>query len=174
MKVKEFRVVFSEQAIRARVAELGAEIQQIYGNEPLVMVCVLKGAFVFFADLVRHMTNNPELDFVRLASYGSSTESSTISFTKDIEIAIEGKHVLIVEDIIDTGHSMDFLLRQLAARGAKSLRLAVLIDKYERREVPVSADFVGFSMHEGFIVGYGLDYAEKYRELTAIYEIIPE
>lgn len=125
---------------------------------------------MFFADLVRHITVKPELDFVRLASYGNASESSrTVSFTKDVEITLEGKHVLIVEDIVDTGRSMDFLMKQLAARGAKSLRLAVLIDKTERREVAVTSDFIGFSLPEGFIVGYGLDYAEKYRELDGIY-----
>ena len=115
----------------------------------------------------------PELDFVRLASYGSAAQrSKTITFTRwTWKIALgRRKHVLIVEDIVDTGHSMDFLYRQFQARGARSLRLAVLVDKNERREVPVTSHFVGFALPSGFVVGYGLDYAESYRELPAIYE----
>lgn len=176
MKVKELKIVFSEEQIRRRVAELAAEIDALYGDEPLVAVCVLKGACIFFADLVRALKkSNIELDFVRLSSYGMEDASTrTITFKKDVDIALQGKHVLIVEDVIDTGHTMDFLLRQFAARGAKSLRLAALVDKYERREVDVATDFAGFALDTGFIVGYGLDYAERYRQLPAVYEIIPE
>ena len=175
MVIKGLKVVYSEEQIAARVAELASEINSLYKGEPLVVICVLKGAFMFFTDLVRHLDVKPELDFVRLASYGDKTHrGGSISFTKDVEIKLEGKHVLVVKDIVDTGHTMDFLFRQLAARGAKSLRLAVLVDKTERREVPIRADFVGFALPRGFILGYGLDYAEKYRELGAIYEAIVE
>lgn len=170
--LQNMHVVYDEAAIQKRVKELAAEIDALYGDEPLVIICVLKGAFMFFTDLVRHLTISPELDFVRLASYGDSTESNhTISFTKDVEISLTGKHVLLVEDIVDTGYTMDFLLRQLGARGARSLRLAVLVDKQERRKVPVLAHFVGFALPAGFIVGYGLDYAERFRALPAIYAI---
>lgn len=175
MTKETFTAVYSEEQIATRVAELATEINTLYAGQPLVVICVLKGAFMFFTDLVRHLTVEPELDFVRLASYGSKQERGEhISFTKDIEVSIEGKHVLVVEDIIDTGHTMDFLFRQLAARGSKSLRLATLIDKSERRAVPIRADFVGFHLPKGFIVGYGLDYAERYRELGGIYEMSPE
>ena len=150
MRITNLKPLISEEAIQTRVKEMAGEISTLYKDEPLVVVCVLKGAFMFFSDLVRHLTCKPELDFVRLAS--------------------EGKHVLIVEDIVDTGHSMDFLYRQFQARGARSLRLAVLVDKNERREVPVTSHFVGFALPSGFVVGYGLDYAESYRELPAIYE----
>ena len=153
--VEKLRVLYDADTIRARVRELAGQIDALYGNEPLVVVCVLKGAFLFFSDLVRELSISPELDFVRLASYGNGTESScSVAFTKDIELSIEGKHVLIVEDIIDSGRSM---------------HVAVLIDKRERREFPVRADFVGFALTSGFIVGYGLDYAEHYRALPAIY-----
>ena len=163
--------LISEQQIQDRISVLGKEISSVYKDEPLVVVCVLKGAFMFFSDLVKRLSNKPQLDFVRLSSYGEGTCSSkTIHFSKDVETQLSGKHVLIVEDIIDTGHSMDFLMRQFAARGALSLRIAVLLDKKERREVPISADFVGFTLPSGFVVGYGLDYAEYYRELPAIYE----
>lgn len=170
-ELKELKVVYSKEQIAARIAELGAEISKVYEGKELVVICVLKGGFMFFADLVRHITVKPELDFVRLASYGAKSESSrAVSFTKDVEISLKDKHVLIVEDIVDTGHSMKFLMDQLEARGAKSLRLAVLVNKTERREVAVKSDFIGFSLPSGFIVGYGLDYAEKYRELDGIYE----
>ncbi len=170
-ELKSLQVIFSKEQIAERIAELGAEISKVYEGQDLVVICVLKGGFMFFADLVRHITVKPELDFVRLASYGNSSESSrAVSFTKDVEISLKDKHVLIVEDIVDTGHSMKFLMEQLAARGAASLRLAVLVSKTERREVAVKSDFVGFSLSSGFIVGYGLDYAEKYRELDGIYE----
>ncbi len=176
MRIKELKIVFSEEQIRQRVAELAAEINTLYCDEELVIICVLKGGFMFFTDLVRALDlPDMEMDFVRLASYGKSAHSSrTVSFVKDVEISLAGKHVLIVEDIIDTGHTMEFLKRQLAARGAKSLRLAVMVDKQERREVPVTADFTGFALPGGFVVGYGLDYAERYRGLPAIYEVIPE
>lgn len=174
MRIVDLKPLITEEAIQQRVDEIAKEINELYAGEPLVVVCVLKGAFMFFSDLVKRLTGRPELDFVRLASYGGQTSSTTISFTKDVELHLEGKHVLIVEDIIDTGHSMDFLFRQLAARGARSLRLAVLVDKHERRIVPVTAHFVGFSVPGGFLVGYGLDCAEQYRELPALYEAVIE
>jgi len=176
MRVKELRQVYGEEQIQARVAEMAAEINALYNGEDLVVVCVLKGAFMFFGDLTRRLQGpQVEIDFVRLTSYGRSAASSgTVSFVKDLELSVAGRHVLVVEDIVDTGYSMEFLLRQFAAREAKSLRLAVLVDKQERREVPVHADFTGFALSGGFIVGYGLDYAERYRELPAIFEIIPE
>ena len=123
MRITNLKPLISEEAIQTRVKEMAGEISTLYKDEPLVVVCVLKGAFMFFSDLVRHLTCKPELDFVRLASYGSAAQrSKTITFTKDVEIPLEGKHVLIVEDIVDTGHSMDFLYRQFQARGARSLR----------------------------------------------------
>ena len=146
MRITNLKPLISEEAIQTRVKEMAGEISILYKDEPLVVVCVLKGAFMFFSDLVRHLTCKPELDFVRLASYGSAAQRSK------------------------TGHSMDFLYRQFQARGARSLRLAVLVDKNERREVPVTSHFVGFTLPSGFVVGYGLDYAESYRELPAIYE----
>lgn len=172
MRITGLKPLYTAEEIQARVAAVAESVNALYKDEPLVVICVLKGAFMFFSDLVKHLTCKPELDFVRLASYGQSSASTrTINFTKDVELPLEGKHVLIVEDVVDTGHSMDFLFRQLAARGARSLRLAVLVDKHERREVPVTAHFAGFTLPTGFIVGYGLDYAERYRELPAIYEV---
>lgn len=130
---------------------------------------------MFFSDLCRRITVSPEVDFVRLASYGKGTMSSrSISFTKDIEISVKDKHVILVDDVVDTGHTMAFLLRQMSARGALSIKVASLVDKKERREVDVDVDYVGFELSKGFIIGYGLDYAEKYRTLPVIYNMSEE
>lgn len=176
MNVKELKLVYSQERIQGRVAALGAEIDACYGDAPLLVVCVLKGASIFFADLVRALKKPAvELDFVRLSSYGTGAVSTrTITFSKDMELSPEGKHVLVVEDIVDTGHTMHFLLQQLSARRPLSVRVAALVDKYARRERHIVTDFAGFSLQDGFIVGYGLDYAEQYRNLPAVYEVIPE
>ena len=167
------RLVLPQREIEERVGSVAAEINAAYAGERLVVVCVLKGAFMFFSDLIKHLTMRVEVDFVRLASYGSGLETTkSVSLTKDIELSLAGKHVLVVEDVVDSGHTMEFLLCQLQARGAKSLRVAVLLTKSERREVSVPVDFVGFPEQTGFLVGYGLDYAEQYRELPAIYELV--
>lgn len=166
------QLIIDAEAIAKRVRELGAGISEHYGDEPLVMVCVLKGAFIFFADLVRAMNIEPEVDFVRLASYGAQTSrKERILFTKDMELPVQNKHVLVVDDIVDTGHSALYLLNVLRMRGAKSLRVCALIDKRERREVDVSVDFPGFVLSEGFVIGYGLDYAERFRHLPAVYTL---
>jgi hypoxanthine phosphoribosyltransferase len=163
----------SAEQIAGRVAELGRDVSASYeGDTPLVCICVLKGAFLFFSDLIRRIDREIEVDFVRLASYGTAVNrGEDIVFSKDLEISIEGKDVLVIEDIVDTGHSMDFLLHVLRRRNPKSLKICALIDKHERRERKVIVDFSGFKLSEGFIVGYGLDYAERYRELDGIYEL---
>lgn len=169
------RCVYSRETIDERVRHIGTEVNRLYEGKDLVVVCVLKGAFMFFSDLLKELTVRPKIDFVRLASYGSGMQSAgDVMLLKDVEISLEGKDVLIVEDVIDSGHTMDFLLQLFRVRGASSLRLAVLVDKKERREIDVQPDFVGFSLVKGFIVGYGLDYAERYRELPAIYEVVSE
>jgi hypoxanthine phosphoribosyltransferase len=169
----ELRELLSKEDIGKRVAELGREISDVYGSEPVVAVCVLKGAFIFFADLLRAVSISPEVDFVRLASYGASTQTSgQVRMTKDLDADIAGKHVLIVEDIVDTGLSIDYLKRYLELRNPTSLKVCALIDKGERREFDLQLDFVGFRLTKGFVVGYGLDFAEKYRELPAVYEVV--
>ena len=167
--------VFSAEAIASRVRSMAAEIDACYGDEPLVVVCVLKGACIFFSDLVRSLRNgNLELEFIRIASYGTGTASSgQVVFSKDVENEIRGKHVLLVEDIVDSGRSMRFVLDTFAARGPRSLRVAALVNKTGRREKEVAVDFIGFSLDSGFLVGYGLDYAERYRSLPGIYELEP-
>lgn len=168
------RLLFDAETIASRVREMGAEIDRCYGNEPLVCVCVLKGAMPFFADLTRAISN-PHVRFecVRLASYGTGdTSSGTVTLAQDVEMDLAGCHVLVVEDIVDSGHSMHFFLEHLRNKGANSVRLAALVDKKARREVEVNVDFAGFTMSDGFIVGYGMDYAERYRALPGIYEIV--
>ena len=168
------RLLFSEEDITARVAELGEEIAAVYTGEPLVAVCVLKGAVHFFSDLTRAISREDlEMDFVRISSYGAGTVTSReIRLTKDLECDVRGKHVLVVEDVVDSGHSLRFLLDLLAGRGARSVRIATLVNKTERREVDVPVAFSGFMLDSGFIVGYGLDHAERYRALPAIYELL--
>lgn len=171
----KFIKLIDEQDIARRVAELGQEIGRHYGQEQVIAVCVLKGAFLFFSDLVRALPEDMDvrLDFVRLASYGGKTMGAEkVEFKKDLETNIEGKHVLVVEDIVDTGRSMDYFLKVLALRRPKSVRICALIDKSERREVPMTVDFRGFALDKGFVVGYGLDYAEKYRGMRSIYDLI--
>ena len=160
------------QALARRVAELGQEITEDYKGESLYICCVLKGAFVFTADLIRHIDCPLRVDFVRLASYGEGTESSgKVKITKDVELSFEDCHVLIVEDIIDTGITMKFLVERLKLHKPKSVRICTMLDKRSRREVEVPVDYVGFTIGDGFVLGYGLDYAEYYRDLSGVYVV---
>jgi len=164
--------VIGRDEIEKRVGVLQEDIRRALNGEPLVAVCVLKGAFMFFSQLVRDLEVPVELEFVRLASYGAGTSpGKELVFSKDVETPLKGKNVLIVEDIVDTGRSMDFLIRTFAQRQPKRLMSAALIDKVERRELSLDVDFQGFRLEKGFLVGCGMDYAEKYRELGAIYEL---
>lgn len=176
LRVRKLVSVFSPEQIAERVRAMAGEIDARYGDEPLVAICVLKGACIFFSDLVRYLHNkNLELDFIRLASYGMGTTSTgRVVLSKDVDNDIHDKHVLLVEDIVDSGRSMRFVLDAFAARGPRSLRLAALVNKTGRRDTEVAVDFAGFSVESGFLVGYGLDYAEHYRGLPGICEIVPE
>ena len=165
-------ILYSREEVAAAVRALGERITADYRGKNPVFICILKGASVFFSDLIRQVDLPLEIEFMAVSSYGASTKSSgEVRLVKDLDRSILGRDVIIVEDIVDSGHTMDFLLRQLGTRGARSLRLAVLLDKQERRQVPVLAHFVGFALPAGFIVGYGLDYAERFRALPALYEI---
>ncbi len=151
---------------------LASEISTDYRGKRPLLIGVLKGAFVFLADLIRHLTIPVEVDFVRLSSYGSGMVSSgRIRVTKELESEIEGRDVLIVEDIVDTGLSLRYLVDDLRSRRPATLRICTLVDKKARRQVEVEVDYVGFEIEEGFIVGYGIDYDERYRELPAIYVV---
>lgn len=172
----KLNLVVPAATIAARVAELGREVSEAYHKGSLVCVCVLKGAFLFFADLMRHVNGGPEIDFIRLASYGADTSSSgNLILSKDLEVNIEDKHVLIVEDIVDSGLSVEYLVHVFAGRNPRSLKICALVDKQERRVTDTPISFTGFNLTgKGFLVGYGMDYAERYRELEAIYELTRE
>jgi len=168
----KMRCLISREAIAQRVAELGEEISRDYAGRDLVMVGVLKGAFIFLADLVRELTFPVEIDFVRLASYGGGTSpSGEVHITKDVELSLKGRDVLIVEDIMDIGYTLSFLKQHLATHLPRSLKICCLIDKRERREIEVPLDYVGFVLEQGFLVGYGLDCGEKQRTLPEIFVI---
>jgi hypoxanthine phosphoribosyltransferase len=164
--------LYSRWEIANRVEELAEAMNRDYEGKKLVMVGILKGAFVFLADLIRCLKVPSVVDFVGLSSYGLANQSSQqIVLTKDLQVSIEGRDVLVVEDILDTGLSVDFVLKHLRERRPGSLRLCALIDKPERRIVPVAADYVGFKLDRGFVAGYGIDYAERYRHLPDIHRV---
>ena len=162
-------VLFSEEQLEQRVCELAAQIDRDYaGKEPL-LVSVLRGSFVFMADLVRHITLPCTVDFMAVSSYGSGTSSSgQVKIIKDLSEQIEGKDVIVVEDILDSGNTLSYLLKLLEARHPASIRLCTLLDKPERRTKPVAVQYSGFTIPDEFVVGYGLDYDEKYRNLPYI------
>jgi hypoxanthine phosphoribosyltransferase len=162
-------VLFSKDRICIRVMELARQISRDYEGRELLLVGILKGAFVFMADLIRGLSVPCQVDFVRLASYGDACKSSgEVRFTKDLETPIEGRNVLIVEDIVDTGLTLSYLVKVLRERRPASLRVCAFLDKKERRQVPFEADYVGFEIPDAFVVGYGLDYNEKFRFLADI------
>ena len=164
-------ILYTAEQLQARVAELGKAISEDYKNESVVLVGVLKGAIVFFTDLARAIDDSVDVsfDFISCSSYGSGTTSTgVVRILKDLDRSVEGKHVLVVEDIVDTGTTLHYLLENLHARGAKSVRLAALLNKPERRKMDVELDYVGFIIPDYFVIGYGLDYAEKYRHLPYI------
>ncbi len=166
------KLLLSEKKIRQRVEDLAAIISQDFHSREIVLIGVLKGSFIFLADLARRIKTPVKIDFVGVASYGSGTQScGTVKFTKDLQLSIRGKDVVIVEDIIDTGITLRHLYRRLKARRPRTLKVAALLDKPERRAVTFQADYVGFKIPDHFVVGYGLDCAEEYRNLPGIYAI---
>ncbi|MCB2228399.1 MAG: hypoxanthine phosphoribosyltransferase [Desulfarculaceae bacterium] len=166
------KLVFSPDVIQRRVQAIAAQVAEDYADTEPVVVGVLKGCFIFMSDLVRRLDLPLEIDFVRLSSYGSSdTSSGRVEMTTPPGISLEGRPVLVVEDIVDTGLTLSWLKEYLMSLGPSSVRFCVLVDKAERREVEFDADYVGFHVPGGFLVGYGLDYDERYRFLPGIYEI---
>ena len=164
------RCLISQAEIARRVAELAERIGRDYAGRDLVMVGVLKGAFIFLADLVRALPFPVDVDFVRLCSYGAGTTTcGEVYITKDVELSLKDRDVLIVEDIIDLGLTLDFLRKHLLSHRPRSLKICCLIDKKERREVEVPLDYVGFVLEQGFLVGYGLDCGEQSRTLPEIF-----
>ena len=172
-------VLIEEDALQERVASLGQELSSDYSGRDLLLIGVLKGAVFFMADLMRHITVPCEVDFMAISSYGASTDSSgVVRILKDLDINIEGRHVLVVEDIIDSGLTLSYLMRNLEARSPASLEICALLTKPDRREMDVPVRYIGFEIPDRFVIGYGLDFAERYRNLPYVAvlsdELIPE
>jgi hypoxanthine phosphoribosyltransferase len=162
-------VIVTEEQIHERIVELGAEISRDYAGERLLLVAVLRGAAIFLADLAREITVPVEIDFMAVSSYGSSTKSSgVVRILKDLDEQIEGRHVLVVEDILDTGLTLKYLLKNLASRKPASLEVVTLLSKEGKQRVPISCKYVGFAVPDAFVVGFGLDFAERYRNLPYV------
>ena len=163
------RVFLTADQIRNRVQQMGRQITADYPDGPLYLIAILKGAFVFLADLSRAIQTTTRIEFIGISSYGQNkTTSGQVKVTKDLDVSIEGHHVLIVEDIVDSGVTLNYLKNLLDQRRPKSLRIATLLDKPERRQRPVDVSYVGFQIPDEFVVGYGLDFAEDYRNLSDI------
>lgn len=162
-------ILIPAEKLQARIAELGAQISRDYAGQDLILIAVLKGSILFMADLMRHISVPHSIDFMATSSYGEAFESSgVVRILKDLDASIEGHNVLIVEDIIDTGRTLDYLLRILRARQPRSLEICAMLDKRCRREVEVPVKYVGFEIPDKFVLGYGLDFTEKYRNLPYI------
>jgi hypoxanthine phosphoribosyltransferase len=169
MPHSSLRVLLPEQQIQDRIRELGALIDADYPTGTLYLVCILKGGCFFLADLARAIHRDVVLDFIGISSYGKGkTSSGEVKLTKDLDISVEGADVLIVEDIVDSGITLTYLMHVLEQRRPKSIRIAALLDKPERRLRPVQVSYVGFRIPDEFVVGYGLDYAERYRNLRDV------
>ena len=163
------KVLISEDQIKIKIKELGAQISADYQGKDLLVICVLKGAMVFMADLIREIKIPMGIDFMAVSSYGASTSSSgVVRILKDLDESIDNRHLLVVEDIIDTGLTLNYLLENLKSRGPASVKVCTFLDKPERRKVDIAPDYCGYPIPDEFVVGYGLDYAEKYRNLPYV------
>lgn len=162
-------ILFTRKEIEEKVGELGERLTKDYRGQNPLCVCVLKGASLFMADLVRHIDTPLEMDFMAVSSYGASTKSSgVVRILKDLDTSVEGRHVIVVEDIIDSGLTLSYLVDLLHRRNAQSVKIVTLLDKPHRRTVSLTPDYCGFTVPDAFLVGYGLDYAEKYRNLPYV------
>jgi hypoxanthine phosphoribosyltransferase len=169
------KVLIEEDAVAARVAELGSDISSDYAEKDLLLVGVLKGAVFFMADLMRQLTIPCEVDFMAISSYGASTDSSgVVRILKDLDINIEGRDVLVVEDIIDSGLTLSYLIRNLDSRNPASLEVCALLTKPDRREIDVHVRYTGFEIPNEFVIGYGLDFGERYRNLPYVAVLEPD
>ena len=175
MKEDVLRLLLSEDQIRENLRQLRGKITADYKNSNLMLVTVLKGAVVFLADLMRQIDVPAEIDFMVVSSYGSGVKSSgVVKIVKDLDVPLAGKDILIVEDILDSGLTLSYIKELLESRGPRSIRIATLLDKPSRRKVDLQADYIGFSVPDEFVIGYGLDYDEKYRNLPYIGILKPE
>ena len=166
---EKIKVLLSEEEVDARIKQIAAQISRDYAGKQVHLICVLKGGSFFLCELAKRITVPVEVEFMSVSSYGSGTESSGIvKIVQDLSTSIEGKNVIVVEDIIDTGRTLSYLLENLKTRSPKSVRLCTLLDKPERRVVDVKVDYVGFEIPDEFVVGYGLDYDQQYRNLPYI------
>jgi len=169
------RVLFTQERLKSRVAEIAREIERDYEGREIMLISVLRGSFIFMADLCREIQLPCTLDFMSVSSYGTGTSSSgQVQITKDLSEDITGRHILVVEDILDSGNTLSYLLKILEHRHPASVRLCALLDKPDRRVKPVDLHYCGFTIPDAFVVGYGLDYAEKYRNLPYIGILKPE
>ena len=170
MPEPKLRVLISAEQIQNRISEIGSQIDKDYaGGGPIYMLCVMKGAVMFFADLARAISHPIRMDFIGLSSYGKGkTSSGEVRLTKDLDVTVEGFDLLVVEDILDSGVTLSYLIQVLQQRRPRSIRIATLLDKPERRLRPVNVDYSGFKIPDEFVVGYGLDYAEDYRQLKDV------
>ena len=169
------RILVSESEVVSRTKELAAQISKDYAGEKILLLCILKGGVMFLAELSKYITVPTEMDFMVVSSYGEHTQSSgEVRIVKDLDQSINGKHVIVVEDIIDTGLTLNYLLDYLRARGPASLKLCTLLNKGERRLKNITADYVGFDIPNEFVVGYGLDYQEFYRNIPYVFVANPE
>lgn len=166
---ESIRVLIEEDRLKQRIAELGAQISKDFAGEEVCLICILKGSVFFTCELAKRITVPVTLDFMSVSSYGSSTVSSgVIKLKKDLDESIEGKNVIVIEDIIDTGRTLKYLLEDLTKRNPKSLKLCTMLDKPDRRVTDVATDYTGFEIPDEFVVGYGLDYDQRYRNLPYI------
>ena len=166
------KTLFSEEELQKRIQELGKRIRDDFGSDPITAVCVLKGSFMFLADLVRAIGGEVQIEFLGVSSYKGTESSGEVRITHDLKASIEDANVLIIEDIVDTGLTLEYLLRMLRVRRPRTLRVAALLDKPARRKVDVPVDYIGFPIEDQFVIGYGLDLNERYRNLpfVGIYE----
>ncbi len=168
-------ILFTEEQLKQRCKELGAEITRDYQDKEVVLITILRGSYIFMADLSRCINLKAQIDFMSISSYGAGTSSTgQVAITKDLSGPIAGKHIIVVEDILDTGNTLSYLLKLLEQRNPASIRLCTLLDKPDRRKKPVEVHYKGFTIPDAFVVGYGLDYAEHYRNLPYIGVLKPQ
>lgn len=168
------QILITEEQLKTRVEELGKKLATDYAGKNPLMLCILKGSTIFYADLIRAMDIPLECDFIAVSSYGNKTKSSgEVRMIKDLDKSIEGRDVVIIEDIVDSGYTLSYLKKNLQARGPLSVKICTLLDKKERREVDITPDYEGFAIDDYFVVGYGLDYNERYRNMPEIGVLSP-
>lgn len=166
------KIILTSEQIKARVKEIGAQITKDYKGKNPVIICMLKGAVYFFSDLTRSIDLEINIDFARLSSYRNGTTSGVMELVSNITSNVKGRDVIIVEDIVDSGKTLSYFINLIKEKQPASIKICALLDKKERREVPITVDYLGFDIPDGFVIGYGLDYAERFRELPFIAEVI--